>query len=370
MRVLTLVALGRALPGLEELKRLEKDDLIPRASLYQERLRADLLDERFINLNAYRLPSWAKRLPARAQQLFLAYRLCREYDAVVSWAEFQGIFFALILKMARIGVPHVALFSWISKPKKALLLRFVSTHIDRMVLWCSSQYAFAVKRLGVPERKVVFTRWSVDQEFWRPFGRETDMICAAGREMRDYGTLVSALQGINVRCHIATRTEPGKRDSWMSLFGGPGEFPEHITVGTMNSRDLRELYARSRFVVMPLLASDTDNGISTILEAMAMGKAIICTRTLGQTDAVVENVTGLYVPQGDPRALREAIVSLWENPRRAQEMGAEGRRRIEQYHRVEQFVDTVKSVVEDAIRARQAAVKNHSNAKGNVLNEA
>ena len=34
----------------------------------------------------------------------------------------------------------------------------------------------------------------------------------------------------------------------------------------------------SLFVVMPLLESDTDNGITVILEAMAMGKTVICSR--------------------------------------------------------------------------------------------
>lgn len=32
---------------------------------------------------------------------------------------------------------------------------------------------------------------------------DTDMICSAGREMRDYETLIEALDGTGNRCHIA-----------------------------------------------------------------------------------------------------------------------------------------------------------------------
>ncbi len=85
--------------------------------------------------------------------------------------------------------------------------------------------------------------------------------------------------------------------------------------------ELRDLYARSRFVVVPLHASDTDNGVTVILEAMAMGKAVICSRTRGQVDVIQEGVTGIYVPVGDAAALRAAILSLWAEPQRAQQMG-------------------------------------------------
>jgi glycosyltransferase involved in cell wall biosynthesis len=40
-----------------------------------------------------------------------------------------------------------------------------------------------------------------------------------------------------------------------------------------------------------------DVALATILEAMAMGKAVIVTRTIGQRDVIQPNVNGLYVPR-------------------------------------------------------------------------
>jgi glycosyltransferase involved in cell wall biosynthesis len=58
---------------------------------------------------------------------------------------------------------------------------------------------------------------------------------------------------------------------------------------------------------------------------MAMGRALVCSKTRGQTDALVDGVTGIYVPPGDPQALREAIEHLLEDPRLASELGQAAR---------------------------------------------
>jgi glycosyltransferase involved in cell wall biosynthesis len=124
--------------------------------------------------------------------------------------------------------------------------------------------------------------------------------------------------------------------------------PPNITVGYLNPAELRGMYARSRFVVIPLLPTDMDNGLTTILEAMAMGKAIVCSRTKGQVDVIIQGKTGIFVTQGDPKALREAIEYLWDHPEIAEEMGREGRKLVEEKFTWDQFVNNIKSFAEEA----------------------
>ena len=102
-----------------------------------------------------------------------------------------------------------------------------------------------------------------------------------------------------------------------------------MTVGAKTFAELRALYARSRFVVVPLLPSDSDNGITTILEAFAMGKAVICTETAGQIGVLEHGVNCLRVPAFDVEALRAAIVELWRDPQMCQRL----RRRRTPTHR-------------------------------------
>ena len=349
MKILTLVYGGLGQPSAAELERRAAADEWPRVTLYQKQLNSDMLDERdIVGISGLRGRIY-KRLPIGTAQALEAFSRRHHYDALVSWGERFGLPLAGALKLTRSRTPHVALFSWISTPRKAAALRRVHSHIHRLVVWSSVQYEFAVNTLGIPASRVVELRWLVDQQFWRPMGRATDMICAVGREMRDYATLVEAVRDWNVPCHIAAKVDWDKRDPWMTDLRDPSSLPPHITFGSKPLPELRALYARSRFVVLPLYPTDTDNGVTAMTEAMAMGKPVICTRVEGQRDLLQDGVNGLFVPPRDPRALRQAIEYLWDHPEVCERMGREGRKHIEQSHTLERFVDGVEQAVADAI---------------------
>ncbi len=256
--------------------------------------------------------------------------------------------------------PTVALLSWISPFRKAFPLKLVSSHIDRIVLWSSVQQQFALNRLKIPREKVAFVCRRVDHKFWRPMKMETDMICSAGQEMRDYPTLIEAMKGLDIRCHIAGGALTEVPQKTVKAIYKYGDLPTNITVGEVTRVDLRMLYMRSRFVVVPLLHTNTDNGVTAIEEAMAMGKAVICSRTEGQVDLIKEGKTGIFVPIGDSEAMRAAILYLWNNPEVAEKMGREGRKYIATYHTLDQFVNSVKEVVDTVIQEYQW------NKKGNM----
>jgi glycosyltransferase involved in cell wall biosynthesis len=261
----------------------------------------------------------------------------------------DAILFAAILKLTGKRYPHVALMFWISKPKKAFFLKRVHSHITTLVLWTSTHREFAMNRLGVPPEKIRFITYYVDQKFFRPMPRETDTICAVGQEMRDYPTLVEAMRGLDIKCHIAAgKSRGGRIFDTVKVIYEHDSLPTNVTVGPLNLVELRELYARSRFIVIPLLPTDSDNGLTSILEAMAMGKAVICSKTKGQNDVIIDGKTGIFVPQGNPKALREAIEYLWAHPEIAEKMGREGRKIIEEKFTWDKFVNNIKSFAEEA----------------------
>lgn len=348
MKTLTISATGMNRPEPAELRKLEERDASPRVTLYERYLESDMLDERFMR---DRVPGWRKFLyrlvPKPLDQVLEAFIVRKRYDAVIAWAERFGYPFALLLRLTGSRTPNITLNSWISGRKKAALLRRVHPAISRILLWSSVQKEFAINELGIPPERISFIRKFADQAFWRPMERATDTICAAGMEMRDYPTLIRALHGLDIPCHLAVGLTRGVLFDTVSAIHQMGELPPNITVGRKKSAELRELYARSRFVVIPLRATDTDNGLTCMLESMAMGKAVICSRTKGQVDVLQDGVTGMFVPQGDPAALREAILKLWNNPALAEEMGRKGREHIERYHSIEQFVDSVRTIVEE-----------------------
>jgi glycosyltransferase involved in cell wall biosynthesis len=140
---------------------------------------------------------------------------------------------------------------------------------------------------------------------------------------------------------------------WIEQSLRPREaLPPNVTWGKLNRFDLRDLYARSALAVVPIRQNDYQTGIATILEMMAMGKCVIATRTRGQTDTIVDGKTGIYVPPGDPIALRQAIERMLSSPDEAKRIGEAARRFIEAEasldHFVERIVDAVRSGVRNA----------------------
>ena len=74
----------------------------------------------------------------------------------------------------------------------------------------SAHKDFAINTLGIPASKIRFIPYYVDQKFWRPMPCEEDMICSVGVEMRDYPTLIEAMRGLTMKCHIAAGDARGK----------------------------------------------------------------------------------------------------------------------------------------------------------------
>jgi glycosyltransferase involved in cell wall biosynthesis len=154
--------------------------------------------------------------------------------------------------------------------------------------------------------------------------------------MRDYRTLVEALRPTGLRCHIAAGSLRSAHNPWLSRLDV--ELPDSITLSSLPAPDLRELYARSRFTVVPLLPSHTDNGITAILESFAMAKPVVVTRTPGQVGVVQHGVNGLLVPPGSPEALRAAVERLWNDPDECARMGRNARRWVEEHHTPQQWL--------------------------------
>ncbi|HUN65093.1 MAG TPA: glycosyltransferase family 4 protein [Bacteroidota bacterium] len=358
MKTLMLISGGLGRPSAEETDRLAAADQFPRVRLFEQVLNTDLLPPEALG-SAPRLFRMVYRyLPEAAAQALEAFRIRNRYDAILTWSERRAFAFALIKKITRVKIPHIPLLYWMSKQKQAPLLRATGSAMDCIVTWSSVQRQYAIDHLGISPSKILLVRHPIDQKFYRPMEGPGDMICAVGSENRDYGTLITALTGSDIHCHIASRDIriiQGNSARTISV-NSLGALPPNMTLGYKSYAELRELYRRSRFAVVPLYPSDTDNGITVILEAMAMGKPVICSRTKGQVDVIEEGKTGLFVEQGNPRMLREAIEHLWNSPAEVQEMGRAARAFVERYHSIDLFTETVRSIVEDVIAGRQPHV--------------
>jgi glycosyltransferase involved in cell wall biosynthesis len=286
---------------------------------------------------------------------------CRrdQYELIFTDGEQVGIPLALLLKRLGRGtnrVRHAMLVHTLSVRKKLLFFDYarVQSHIDRFVVYASWQKQFIEARLGVPGERVMLTPFMVDANFFSlaatppvpPSAHDTPTICAVGLERRDYSTLMQAVRELPVHVVIAAASPWSKQSDTTNR----AEIPDNVSVRRFSQFDLRTLYAQSAFLVMPLYDVTFQAGITAILEAMAMERAVICSRTAGQSDTVVEDESGVYVPPGDVAALRAAIERLLARPHDAARMGRVGRAMVEAELSLDRYVSRLAAIVADTVR--------------------
>lgn len=266
------------------------------------------------------------------------------YDAFFTTGEDIGLPLAALLRPTRARCSHTMIAHTLYPLKKRAFfsLARVAGRIDRVLVYSTSEERHAIEKLGIPPEHVERLYYQADQKFFHPDQRPTepDLICAAGQLLRDYDCLIAAVRDLPIRVQIAAGSP------WIDSTLKPDTpLPEHVTWGKLSRYELREMYARSALAVVPIKQNKYQTGIATILEMMAMGKCVIATKTEGQTDTIVDGVTGVYVPPGDPLALKRAISDLLANPDRTREIGRAARQFIEREAGLDLFVERMKSAL-------------------------
>jgi glycosyltransferase involved in cell wall biosynthesis len=284
-----------------------------------------------------------------------ALRALDHHEVVFSDGEHVGIPLALAMRALGITTPHLVLGHHLTTRRKAPLIRNLAAHqgMSRILVHSSRQRELAHLELGIPTAKLDYVPYYADAEFWSATGAaEEPLVVAAGREHRDYATLATACADLQASVFVAA----GSIHSPAANSADPVEWPANFEHGFADYRKLRDLYARASVVVVPLMETDFQAGVTTVLEAMAMGKAVVVTATEGQSGVVHDGLTGITVPPGNATELRDAIRYLLENSSERRRLGWSAREAVLDGYSVEAYAGRLAAhLAELAERKRVAA---------------
>jgi glycosyltransferase involved in cell wall biosynthesis len=128
--------------------------------------------------------------------------------------------------------------------------------------------------------------------------------------------------------------EPPERDYPQLLRGLAARSAGRITfTGTISDVELPQLMRRHAVVALPSVeetcygrrvATSELLGLS-VIEAMASGTPVVCSRIGGVREIVADGETGFLVPPGDVDALHDRLATLLDDRRRRDEMGRRAR---------------------------------------------
>jgi glycosyltransferase involved in cell wall biosynthesis len=206
---------------------------------------------------------------------------------------------------------------------KYALMRFLFRSVHRVVVSSLGEVAYYTRAFRWPASKAVYVpvHTSPDLLERAPLEEESFYI-AAGRSFRDYDTLVRAIEGTQLEVVIV-----GGRGIAERYAAVPGV----RTLENIPPSELETLYRRARAVIVPLEDRAISTGQSVVLQAMALGKAVVATRTTGTVDYIEHMKDGLLVAPADAAALREALLVL-HDPALRRLLGAGARARVAAAH--------------------------------------
>jgi glycosyltransferase involved in cell wall biosynthesis len=246
---------------------------------------------------------------------------CRKYDAVMAINESPCALLALLRRLFRfrpaiLAVDVAFVAGWQTRD---LFLKTLLPRLDGLITLDESHKAYIDRQWQCPAW-IETAPLQIDTDFFRPANwAGSGPVLTVGDDFgRDYATLLKAIEGLNNNLSLVAKTArlPAsvKHDPRLTII------PHRI-----GWQELRSLYEAARFVVIPLSASIHASGVSTLLEAMAMGKAVVVAASPGISGYVIPGETALVVPPGDAVALRAAIEQLRSDDALCRRLGAAAR---------------------------------------------
>lgn len=290
----------------------------------------------------------AGKASALARAAWNAFSQRQDIDVFISSVDRLGLMLAAMLKAGRAPNRHIVIcHGKIARPQDLWALKALGlhTHIDRFVCYGPAMAQRLVEALRLPADRVVTIRHAVDHRFWRPQDVAPErLIVSAGMLHRDYPTLIEAVRSLDVNLAIAAFSP------WVakqSIGVAPEALPANVAITRCSYSGLGQLYARALFIAVPVDNRYSQAGSLVVYEAMAMGKAVVVTRTHGQhaLSVVRDGETGYYVAPGDVRGWRERIEHLLAHPEEAIAMGQRARAAVEAGLNMDTYVQEMAGLV-------------------------
>jgi glycosyltransferase involved in cell wall biosynthesis len=206
---------------------------------------------------------------------------------------------------------------------RVLFQRVIFPNVDGILCLNSCQMRVADELTWVPGRAEL-VGYDVDTAYFNPrFSEDGTYALTVGNDCsRDYAILLDAIQSCSVPLKICTNT---------SLQLSPTQQADTTIINcSLTYEGLRELYGRAKFVVLPLKNVRHPGGITTLVEAMSMGKPIICSNSAGIRDFLLPGENAIVVPPGDREALTAAIKRLDNDSNERARLGTNARRYAEE----------------------------------------
>ena len=282
--------------------------------------------------------------PLRALRVMLARR-----KAALICAHMESAVVLLLLRRLFRFRPPIVIWEVPWSPGwgyRNLISRLAIPRADCSVVFGTNQIDLLRRAFGTGTR-LRFLPFCVDVDFFRPqppSGTQTPYVFSSGFDVgRDFKVLLEASRGIPapfiIKCGKALNINVNQHPNVT-------EFKEYLSY-----TKYREMYADAAIVVVTTGDTPNASGVTSLMEAMAMGKPTIVSDNPALRDYLPPPDAGVVVPVGDSVALHAAIIDLLQTPGKAEAMGRKAREFAEERFHPRSHFRAMASLFWDVINA-------------------
>lgn len=292
-----------------------------------------------------------KHFPSRLRLMLYATReilCCREPYDVLYGTSFRGL--ELVILLRALGLyrkpiviwHHTALRTSASRTRERIS-RFFYKGIDHMFLFSRKLIKDSLTTGKAPAEKLQLIHWGPDLAFYDHVlqempDRRPEGFISTGKENRDVDTLLQAFCATEEKLDLYIAPTNGGIDYRQIIEGF--QLPEtvqiHYTDGVIPYL-LAQQVARKSCIVICCLDFPYTVGLTTLVEAFALGIPVICSRNPNFEIDIDREGIGITVEYGDVEGWINAIRHLACHPEEARRMGANARKLAEERFNLEIF---------------------------------
>lgn len=265
----------------------------------------------------------------------------RDYGLTFGMSERTGIPYSALNRLSFRRKPFATMFqSWSQLQEDTITRLNLFSAIDKIAVHCKSMKSVMVN-LGAVEERIDVLPYGSDHQFFKlqpGSDQQPCLIMTIGEiRSRDYATLFEAIAGLPVKLVAVASGSWYAREKHTSL---DVPIPDNVIISPhLSPTALRELYARSQLVVLPVYDRSYSAGSTASMEAGCMERAVIATSSKGIVDFVIDGETGILVEPGSVAAMQSAIQDLLARPEKARRLGKNARERIEEERNLDIYVE-------------------------------
>lgn len=283
---------------------------------------------------------------------------CREPYEVLYGTSFLGL--ELIILLRALGIYRKPIVIWhhtalkVSGNKlKECLSRFFYRGIDRMFLFSRKLIEDSLATEKVPAGKLQLIHWGPDLDFYDHLQkemphREPKGFISTGKENRDVSTLLQAFCATEEELDLYIAPANGAMNYRRIIDGFclPDTVHVHYTEGIIPYLLAQEV-ARKQCIVICCLDFPYTVGLTTLVEAFALGIPVVCSRNPNFEMDIDKEGIGITVEYNDVEGWINAIRYMAGHPEEARRMGANARRLAEERFNLEIFSREIAESLQD-----------------------